>query len=193
MQGVEEAFLFAEQHLGDVLAAAFELRVRRSHDVHDRLYQTVQKWLTEAEQLAVSRRPPNDAAQHIAAAGVFRHDTIGEKEGDGAHVVGDDAHRHVVSGLTAVGLTDHLFHPGDERPQQVGVIVTVHALHDGGDAFQPHAGINVLLWQRRHVTLGITVKLHEHEVPQLQIAVAFTAQHILRSGTQRRPLINEDL
>ncbi len=48
----------------------------------------------------------------------------------------------------------------------------MHALHHCGEAFQPHAGIHGRLGQGGHFPFGVTVVLHEHQVPDLDIAVA---------------------
>ena len=48
----------------------------------------------------------------------------------------------------------------------------MHPLHDGTDAFKPHACINRRLGQRLHCAIFLAVKLHKDTVPNLNIAVA---------------------
>ena len=61
---------------------------------------------------------------------------------------------------------------GDQALEQVDFIVGVHALQHGGDAFQAHAGIDTGTRQARHVAGGVALELHEHQVPDLDVAVA---------------------
>ena len=66
----------------------------------------------------------------------------------------------------------------DQRLEQVNFVVAVHALHHRGDALQPHAGIYRGAGQRVQFAGGVAVELHEHQVPDLDVAiqvVAFTA------------------
>ena len=45
-------------------------------------------------------------------------------------------------------------------------------LQHGRDALQAHAGIDTGARQARHVAGGVTLELHEHQVPDLDVAVA---------------------
>ena len=56
----------------------------------------------------------------------------------------------------------------------------MNILQYGGESLQPHAGINRRPWQRFHVAGGVTVELHEYEVPDFDVAIA-----ILLGGTRR--------
>ena len=133
-----------------------------------------------------------DAPQHVAAPGVFGPHAVGQQEHAGAHVVGDDPHRHVVRLAVAIGPAGQLLHCADDRAQQIGVVIAVHALQDGGDALQAQAGVDVLLRQRRQVALCVAVVLHEHQVPQFKVAVALAAEHVLGAGAEGRPLVDVD-
>jgi hypothetical protein len=57
----------------------------------------------------------------------------------------------------------------------------VHVLQDRREALEPHARVDAGLRQRRERALRIAVELHEHEVPDLDVAVAVLA------GRSRRP------
>ncbi len=82
----------------------------------------------------------HDAAQHVAAPLVRGQHAIGNEEARGAQVVGDDAVRgaRLALGLDAGGID----RGRDERPEQVGVVVVVHALEHGRYALEPHAGVD---------------------------------------------------
>src|SRR5690606_33284776 len=60
----------------------------------------------------------------------------------------------------------------DDPLEQVGVIVGLHPLHDRGDAFESHAGVDGGLGERGHGAVGGAVELHEDVVPDLHVPVA---------------------
>ena len=60
----------------------------------------------------------------------------------------------------------------DEGVDQVAIVIGFHTLHDGGDPFQTHAGIDVGRRQGVVVAVFVLVKLGEDQVPDLQVAVA---------------------
>ena len=63
-----------------------------------------------------------------------------------------------------------------ERHEQIRVVVGDFALEDGGDALEAHAGIHARLRERAEFSFGIAVKLHEHQIPNLNVAPAVTAK-----------------
>src|SRR5262249_13602208 len=118
------------------------------------------------------------AAQHVAASVVTRAHPVADQDRGGAAVVGDDAVTHVVvvvADVVAAGRTGG--DQGDDRPQQVGLVDVVHVLQDQRDPLDTHAGVDVLARQRPEdlvVLLGRSLAalvLHEHEVPDLEVAV----------------------
>ena len=54
----------------------------------------------------------------------------------------------------------------DQRAEQIGVVIVVHALQDGGDALQPHAGVDRRTRQVDALLLRHLLELHEDEVPE---------------------------
>ncbi|KAF5038086.1 hypothetical protein DSECCO2_557960 [anaerobic digester metagenome] len=135
----------------------------------------------------------DQAAQHVAAPLVGGQDAVGDHEGHGTAVVGDDAQGGVRLVVGAVG------HPGnaagvlDDGLEQVGVEVRIHALAHGGDAFQPHARVDGGLGQRGAGAVGGLVVLHEHQVPDFQVAVAVAlADAAVRPAGHVLALVDED-
>ena len=63
----------------------------------------------------------HDAAEHVAAPLVAGQHAVGDEEGGGAQVVGDDA----VRGLARVGRAGRVRDGVDQRAEQVGVVVGV--------------------------------------------------------------------
>ena len=56
--------------------------------------------------------------------------------------------------------------------EQVDVVIVGDALQDGGDALQPHAGIDGGLGQIEAGVLVHLLELHEDEIPEFEEAVA---------------------
>ena len=55
--------------------------------------------------------------------------------------------------------------------EQIDIIIVVHTLHNGRETLQPHAGINRGFWQRMQLAGRVPIILHEHQVPDFDIAV----------------------
>ena len=60
----------------------------------------------------------------------------------------------------------------DDRAEQVDLVVVVRALQHRGDALEPHAGVDRRLRQLDALAAGKLLELHEHQVPDLDEAVA---------------------
>src|SRR5690606_32326729 len=130
-----------------------------------------------AEQPQVADGAAQDAAQHVAAALVGGADAVGDHHRPAADVVGDDAQRHVGAQVAAVTRAGQLGGAVQDPAQGVGLVDVVDALQDRRHALQAHAGVDVLGGQ---VALDVEVdlaadlaqlRLHEDEVPDLQVAV----------------------
>ena len=74
--------------------------------------------------------------------------------------------------VAVVGLAGQFLDLGDQRTDQVGVVVAVDALYYRGDTLQAHTGIDAGTGQRCQYAVFIPLILHEHQIPDLQPAVA---------------------
>ena len=120
------------------------------------------------QHVAVADRPPDDPPQHIATAIIGRQYTIANQETAGADMIGDHLQR-VVAWILGAGQFRRTL---DQVFEQVDFVIVGRALHDRGHALKTHAGIDRRFGQRRHLAIGGAVELHEHEVPDLDIAIA---------------------
>ena len=105
-------------------------------------------------------------------------------------MVGDDAVRRL---LTVLGLgVGQLARGGDQRLEGVGVVIVVHALQDGGDPLQPHAGVDRLLGQFADDLIGFLLELHEDQVPDLDESVAVLLGAAGRAAIDMVAVVIED-
>ena len=143
-QGFGEPLLLLQQHLGCTWLTGHEFGVVATHFPHQRRHQLMEKRPSLAQLVAMSDRTPDDASQYIAAPLVRRHHTIDDQKCAGADMVGDhtQARRFQIFGRRDLRCGAY------QRFEQIDVVVAVHALHDGGDALQPHARIHRGLGQR---------------------------------------------
>ena len=122
------------------------------------------------------------ATQDVLTALVARKDAVRDHEVNGAGVVGDDAQRarRAGVGLRVVALAGDLLAELDEALHDVAVVVGALVLQDGGHALQAHARVEVAVRQLRHGAVLLAVILREHEVPELEEAVAVAARLAVR-------------
>jgi len=169
-QGAAELHFLALKRFLDQRLRAAEFGIGLTHLGDERGHQPVHQRLLRAQEVRMAHGAAHDAAQNIAAPLVRRQHAIGEQEAGRTQVIGNDA----VARLR-VALGGHARQPdtrGDERLEQVDVVVVVHALHDRGDAFEAHAGVDGGARQIADDLAGSLLELHEHEVPDLDEPVA---------------------
>ena len=100
VQGVGEARLLGLDDLFDAFRVGPHLAVGVSQHRGHRLYQPEQERLLEAQEPPVAGRPPEQPAQHVAAAVVARQHAVGNEKAHRPSVVGDDAKRDVRLGIS---------------------------------------------------------------------------------------------
>ena len=90
---------------------------------------------------------------------------------------GDHAHAHVVVLILAVGAAGELFRGANNWDDLVDLVQVRNTLFEERDALESKAGVNVLtleVSQDGEVVLAAasaTFVLHEHEVPNLDVAL----------------------
>ena len=106
-------------------------------------------------------------------------------------MVGDDA---MARALRAVDRrAGEIGDRAGQRAKQIDVVIGGHALHQRGDALEPHAGVDRGARQRRALPRRHLLILHEDEVPELQESVAVLVRAAGRTAFERLALIVEDL
>src|SRR4029078_12529528 len=61
----------------------------------------------------------------------------------------------------------------DKIYEEIDIVVVVLALQNGRNALQPHAGIDRRARKVNPVARSTLLELHEHEIPNLDEAIAF--------------------
>ena len=131
----------------------------------------------------------NDPAQHVAAFFVAGDHPVGNQERTGPDVIGDDP-EGLMLGLRGPG---NLHRVAYEAPEQVRLVVGVNALHDRGQPFQAHPGVHGWLREGNEFAVFAAVELHEHQVPDLDKAVAILVLRAGRPSRHARAVVVEDL
>ncbi len=189
-EGAEAAFLELERLLDQRLGAA-ELGIGGAHLAHEDGDEAPEQRLLHSHAVGMPHGAAHDAAQHVAAPLIGGEHTIGDEEGGAAQMVGDDAVAHPVRPVW--GLAGELGRGEDEGAQDVGVVIVVLALKDGGDALEPHAGVDRGFGKRAAHPGRILLILHEDEVPDLDEAVAIRIRASRRAARDLRAVVVEDL
>ncbi len=105
-------------------------------------------------------------------------------------MIGDDAMRDLVR---PVGIDAARLGAGaDQRAHQIDVVIVVLALQHRGDALEPHAGVDRGARQRDALAAGQRFELHEHEIPDLDEAVAVRLRRAGRAAGDRIAVVEED-
>lgn len=181
LQGLGELFFFGLQHALDVRLLLLQLGEGIAHLGDQRCDDLVEEGAPGAQLVAVAAGAADDPPQDVAATLVGRQYAVGDQEAAGTDVIGYHLQRRRV----VVGAADGLGGGFQQVLEQVDLIVRVHVLEYRADALQAHAGVHARGRQRVHDAVRGAVELHEHVVPDLDVAVA-----VLFRRTGRPPQIS---
>ena len=168
-----KAGLFPADGVDDQLAVLGDRRVRARERRDRRVDHCRGDEVVHAEQVRVTNRAPDDPAQHVTPFLVRRHHTVADENGDRAGVLREDAQRHVAfgAGVAAVAHAGEIFGHRDQRPHQLGLPHRLDTLQGRETTLDAGTGVDARLRQRNLRTVRERVVLHEHEVPELDVAV----------------------
>ena len=181
LQSAEEGILLLFHHAGDEFLLLQQFGISLAHLLHEHGHEFIHEGaLLSEERVGIANGTAQDAADDVAGLGVGGQLTVGDREGNGAQVVGHDAHGDVdlllLVGTLTVGACGHgvavllareELYLLDDGLEDVGVVVGVLALQHAHEALEAHAGIDDVHGQRLQFAVGLTVELHEHDVPDL--------------------------
>ena len=168
---------------------AAQLGIGVAHHAVEVRDQPVEERLLLPELVAVADRAADDPAQHVAAALAAGDHAVDDQERARADVIGD----HAQAGRQVV-LRAGLAHRGaDQVLEEVDLVVGVHVLQHRRQPLEAHAGVDRRLRQRVQHALVVAVELHEHEIPDLDVAVALGFRRSGRAAPDLGAVVVEDL
>ena len=102
-QSAQEGVLLLFDYAHDEVALRGQLGICLAHRLDECVDQTVHECLLGVEEgIGVAHGAAQDTAYHIAGLGVGRQLGVGDRESDGAHMVGHHTHCHVDIGVLAI-------------------------------------------------------------------------------------------
>ena len=188
LEGPDEPALLLVQHVQHALAVLGQLAIVAAEDGDGALGHRRQERVVDAEPLT---RPParhraaQQSPQHVARALVAGQRPLGDREGERADMVRDDA--GVAHGgharRPALRLAQHLVH---QRSEDVGLEDGALPLQDEREALEPHAGVDAWARQRLQRPIRLGIELREDQVPELHEAVAGIAGRLAPERARRQ-------
>ena len=191
-QRLAEPLLLAVDHVSHVAVVAGQVRVGLGHHVHHGVDHAAHDGIGHAQQVGVAHGSPDDAPQHVAAVLVGGEHAVAHQQRCGPGVIGEYPERHVAGlGFAQLGPGEALGRV-EKGHELVGLPHRVNALEHGHGALKTQASVDRRLGQRDLGTVGGALELHEHEVPDLDVALLAAV-----GGAAARavggPLVPEDL
>ena len=170
-EGLLETLFLKPEHCQDEVAVVDQFGIDLAHLIDGGVRDFAEEVALDADAPGVADGSADDAAQHIAAPLVAGNDAVRDEECHAASVLGDYADCVGVVGVV-VALAADALDCGDDGREQVGLIRCVDVLEDSHEAFEAHAGVHAGRGQVGARAVEVVVILHEHEVPEFDIAVA---------------------
>ena len=167
------------------LAVAYLLRVGVPHDGDRYVGDVLEEGAVDADAACLPDGAAHHPAQDVPAPLVAGNDPVGDQERSAAGVLSDRVHRVVGVVVPAVPLAAQGLHPGDQRCEEVGLVDRIDVLKDDGGTLHPHSGVDAGGGQWREGAVRLAVELHEDEVPQLDVPVAYVTVLVHLVGAVR--------
>lgn len=180
VESAAKLFLLVSNDCLDLLLVSSHLREGVAQDVDHSVDHLVEPGLVggPTEDLtAVTDGSAENATENVASALVGWDSAISQGGSESSSVVSHGT----VSEVNAVGVLAanlalvltgrvgaQLAESGEERHKEVGVVVGAQVVETGDKTLETHTGINAALRQRRELTAGLTVELHEDKIPNLE-------------------------
>ena len=138
-----------------------------THTVYHRLHDAHQRRFSTAEQPRVADPSPQDATQYVAAAFIGGKYAICQQEGHRTRVVREHAVADAFFRIRVVVAADDLGDAIEHRREEVGVVVGIRTLKHRGNSLESETCIDRRGRKRSELARGVTIELHEHQVPEL--------------------------
>ena len=179
VQRAEERILFFLHHTPDQFTLCGEFRVSRPHLTYQYIQELVHEgFFLSEERVGVTHGTAQDAADNVTGLGIAGQLSVSDREGNGTQVVGNDTHGDVYLLLLVHALAVRTFREGvvvlpageplnlgNDRCEDIRIIVGVLSLHQAHQTLEAHTGINHVHLQRFETAVSLAVELHEDNVP----------------------------
>ena len=192
VQRLTKAFFFTLRDFADEVVILRQLGIVGSHEIDHGVDHLGQHQLFDLDDVRVTDRAPHDAPEHVAAIVVRREDTVVDQERGRPRVIGQDAHRHVGTGVRAIRRTRETRRHPEQVLELARVPHRVDVLQHRQDALEARTSVDALLGQGHLRAVGELLELHEHEIPDLDETLGTTMRRTAL-GTVSRTLVPEDL
>ena len=169
-----KALFFQFQNRLDELAVVDKFGIRLAHSRYDGVGDFAQELALNADAPRVSDGAPRNPPQHIPAPLIARHDAVRYQECDAARMFRHHADGVCVVGIVVLSAADAL-NRRDNRREQIRLIRGIDALQYPRQPLKAHACVHAWRGQIGSRAVKMVVVLHEHQVPQLNVAVAHIA------------------
>ena len=166
LQGSQEGVFFFFDDATNELALGLQLGIGLAHlpDEDGEKLVDEGRFLVE-EGVGIAYGAAQNAADDVAGLGVAGQLTVGDGEGYGSEVIGNDAHGDIDLLVLPIGFSrearDFLY----DGLEDVGVVVGSFALQSADEAFEAHAGVDDMHGKLVERAVGATIELHEDDVP----------------------------
>ena len=189
LEGLGEALFLGQEHAHDMILLERQLRIGVTHQPRQFRHEPGEERFHLPQLVPVPNRATDDPPQDISAAFVARDHPVDNEECAGADVIGDDVERRRGQILRAGQLRGRR----DQVAEQVDLENAMDVLQNRSKALESHAGIDARLRQWGQRALVVAVELHEHKVPDLDVAIAVGVRRPRRTTGYPWAVVVEDL
>ena len=173
----QKRLLFGIGETPDAVVALLDFGVGGLHRVARRREELAESRGVDAQQAHCAHSPTHQTPQDVTAALVRRGDPVAHEHQRRAHVVGDNAHPHVVVVVGSVAPARDFGRPIEHGSHLIDLVQILDTLLEKGDPFEAHTGVDILAWQFAQDLEVVrpdgcsAQPLHEHEIPDLDVSV----------------------
>ena len=173
--GSQKGFFFLPNFLLHAALRARKVRVGGLHLFDDRSNKLVEKGFGQAHLMTIENGSSQKSANHVALFLRSRLNIFMDRKGTSTDVIGNSSQPPPIITVRFVLATADLRRRLDNGLKNIDVKIGVDPLEDTGDAFQSHARIDILAWQRTQVVRGIphAIELREDKIPYLDFTPFF--------------------
>ena len=183
----ECGFLLGD-HFGNQILLRRQFGELFAHLPDESVDQLADKRLVETEvSISVPHGAAQDTPDHVPGLHVRRQLPVGNRESNRPQVVGNHPHRDIGPAILTVNFSGQFGQTPDRRLEYVGIVIALFALQHHAKPFEAHAGIHVAGRQQFQFAAGLTVELHENQVPYLDDQVVPPVHQL--ASVQRGPLL----